>query len=158
MADKITKEKIEAVVSDCQSFRELTIKLGRAPLGGNISEMKRRCIKLGIDTSHMLGKSHAKGSTSNKRRTPAEILVERDRLQGRAPIEQLRRALKESGVQYQCQVCSLKDWNGKPLTLHIDHIDGQYWNCRLTNLRYICPNCHSQTPTYCGKNVNAHVC
>jgi hypothetical protein len=42
-------------------------------------------------------------------------------------------------------------WRGRPLVLHVDHIDGRLWDCRPENLRFLCPNCHSQTPTYAGR-------
>ena len=51
-----------------------------------------------------------------------------------------------------CSVCSIKDWNNQPLTFECDHIDGDSRNCAPENLRMICPNCHSQTPTYKAKN------
>jgi len=52
----------------------------------------------------------------------------------------------------KCQVCSISEWNGKSIVLEIDHIDGNSENNRPENLRFICPNCHSQTDTYKARN------
>ena len=56
----------------------------------------------------------------------------------------------------KCSLCGLGDsWNGKALTLQLDHIDGDNLNNEISNLRIICPNCHTQTPTYCrNKNTS----
>jgi uncharacterized protein YlaI len=56
---------------------------------------------------------------------------------------------------YVCEICSLSEWNDKPLKLHLDHINGKNIDNRLENLRFLCPNCHSQTETYCGKSINS---
>jgi HNH endonuclease len=53
---------------------------------------------------------------------------------------------------YKCEVCSVSDWQGKPITLHVDHINGDPSNDRPDNLRLICPNCHSQTEFLGGGN------
>jgi hypothetical protein len=54
---------------------------------------------------------------------------------------------------YNCFCCNINEWNGKKLSLHLDHIDGNSDNNFLENLRLLCPNCHSQTETFSGRNV-----
>jgi 5-methylcytosine-specific restriction endonuclease McrA len=53
---------------------------------------------------------------------------------------------------YRCEVCGISEWAGKALTLHVDHINGDPSNNHPTNLRLICPNCHSQTSFLGGAN------
>ena len=65
------------------------------------------------------------------------------------------RLLKEHLLEYKCGICGNKgEWNGFPLTLQLDHINGIHTDHRLENLRFLCPNCHSQTETFSGKNVD----
>jgi hypothetical protein len=52
----------------------------------------------------------------------------------------------------KCAECGIKDWNGKELVLDLEHKDGNSENNREENLCCLCPNCHSQTPTYKAKN------
>ena len=53
-----------------------------------------------------------------------------------------------------CEQCGINEWNGKHLSFELDHIDGNNYNNSLDNLRFLCPNCHSQTDTFRGRNVN----
>jgi len=63
-----------------------------------------------------------------------------------------RRYLTET-QGYKCSCCQISEWNGKSIVLEIDHIDGNSENNRPENLRFICPNCHSQTETYKARNI-----
>lgn len=53
----------------------------------------------------------------------------------------------------RCEICKFEMWMGQPIPLTLDHIDGNSINDVKDNLRLLCPNCHAQTPTFCGKNV-----
>ena len=64
-----------------------------------------------------------------------------------------RRILSER-FGYKCIDCGISEWNGKEIVLQVDHIDGDPANNRGSNLRLLCPNCHSQTETYKGGNKN----
>lgn len=63
------------------------------------------------------------------------------------------RLIRAGLLMNSCQSCGLADWLGKPLNMHLDHINGVKNDNRLENLRMLCPNCHSQTPTYGGRNL-----
>lgn len=127
--------------------------LGVAQNGGAHAHLRRRIDGLGIDTTHFLGRAHYRGVPSPRRLSPEHILVVRPEGARRQATTALRRALKAEGRAYRCQACGVADqWNGRPLTLHVDHVNGQFLDCRETNLRFLCPNCHSQTPTHAGRN------
>jgi len=56
-------------------------------------------------------------------------------------------------LDYSCQICEAPaEWQGEPITLQLDHINGVNNDHRLENLRFLCPNCHSQTTTW-GKGT-----
>jgi hypothetical protein len=79
-----------------------------------------------------------------------------DILDGKHPqyptVKLKNRLLKDGFVENKCSECGVEEWNGKPLNIQLDHIDGDSHNHKFDNLRMLCPNCHSQTSTFCGRN------
>jgi 5-methylcytosine-specific restriction endonuclease McrA len=70
------------------------------------------------------------------------------KLNWRGPI----RACLIRNYGQKCLDCGLTEWRGKPIPVEVDHIDGNAGNNDITNLRLLCPNCHSITDTWKGKN------
>tara|TARA_R110000868_G_C10596688_1_gene740075 strand:+ start:108 stop:671 length:564 start_codon:yes stop_codon:yes gene_type:complete len=64
----------------------------------------------------------------------------------------LKQKMLKKGTPYKCSICEIFEWQGQKLSLHLDHINGDNKNDDESNLRFLCPNCHSLTHTYCGKN------
>jgi hypothetical protein len=154
MNHRHTREVLEAAVRECVSIAEVLRKLGLRPAGGTHSHISRRIKALGIDTSHFLGQRANSGSRhKGHTRTPwREVLVLR-KCGRRQHSHVLRRALIESGREYRCEVpgCPVAgEWLGKPVMLHVNHKNGNWLDDRPENVEFVCPNCHSQTPNYCG--------
>ena len=151
-ATKYTKEQfIEAVKSNC-SIRSVLLSLGLYGTGSNYTTFHRNIKILNLDTSHFTGQSHLKGKTHswNKKLSLDEILVENSTYTSRDNIK--KRLLEKNLLKYECAHCSISDWNEKPLSLHLEHINGVNNDHRIENLCLLCPNCHSQTSTYAGRN------
>lgn len=66
---------------------------------------------------------------------------------------QIRRALWDGGHHNKCDICGIKEWNGSQITLEVDHINGNPRDNSVGNLRLLCPNCHSSTDTWRGRNA-----
>lgn len=79
-----------------------------------------------------------------------EILVENSNYTNMTKLKE--RIIRAGLLEYRCAFCgNTGEWNGKHLTLQIDHINGDHHDHRLSNLRLLCPNCHSQTYNYAGR-------
>ena len=147
---KYTREVLEPIVAQSISVADVVRQLGLRPNGGAHSHLCRVIKKLDLDTSHF----RRTNPGARRRRLSAEEILIANRLEGRRekpPL--LRRALVEIGVPYVCAMCGNDGtWMGVPLTLEIDHIDGDLFNNSPSNLRFLCPNCHRQTPNFAGRS------
>ena len=144
---------LERAVEGSTSMSEVLRKLGVLNYSGSLhNHLREKIQNLGIPHSFECGRGWAKGKTSNKKKPPETIL--RCRTSGkRAYANQLRRALIEVGVSYTCALCGQGPlWRGNKLVLQVDHLDGNWLNDSKENLRFLCPNCHTQTPSYGRKS------
>lgn len=149
MSVTYTKKILEEAVSKSKSMAGVLRILGyERPSGSSHKHIKDKIRKMGIDTSHFTGQAHRKGGGALNRKHWREILVKREPPSLKTGTNLIRRALLESGRDHKCSSCGQgTEWNGKEITLQIDHINGDYLDDRPTNLRFLCPNCHSQTET-----------
>jgi hypothetical protein len=142
---------LRRAVSQSRSMAEVMRRLGMKLTGGSHSHLRRRLTAANIDTSHFLGQAINRG-TPGRRRHASEILVVLSPGARRPPGKLLKRAMLDCGISYECAICALgPSWQGESLTLEVDHIDGDWLNCVLSNLRFLCPNCHTQTSTWCRR-------
>jgi hypothetical protein len=138
-------------VDSSLSYAEVLRHLGLKQTGGSQSNIKRLVQKYGINTDHFLGRARNQGEEHRgpRKATAVEILVLRDPLAQPEKAYKLRRAMIETGIPFRCAHCGIEAiWNDKPLMLTIDHINGRRYDNRSENLRFLCPNCHSQTSTF----------
>lgn len=82
---------------------------------------------------------------------PLEVLTTKGRNTARGHLR--RRLLRDGILDAQCAACGLVDWQDKPLSMHLHHINGVKNDNFLGNLQLLCPNCHSQTENYSGRNA-----
>ena len=153
-----TKEQFYELVKNSLSLSDIIKKLGLHASSGNYRILKRRLYDEKIDYSHIkLGPKHNAGrSFPLKSRALNEILIENSDYKNTNFLK--RRLIKENILQNKCNKCKIgPQWNEEELVLQLDHINGNCRDNRLSNLRILCPNCHSQTPTYAAKNKSKKV-
>lgn len=150
---KYTKEVLEPIVQGSKSFAEVIRKFGLRQSGGTQANLVRWVKIYKIDVSHFTGQAHGRGKVSPQRKHWTEVLVLRSDEGRKEHAHVLRRAMIESGILYVCECCgNLPEWQGKPLVLQVDHKNGDNLDNRRRNVRFLCPNCHSQTANFGSKN------
>jgi hypothetical protein len=158
MRIKYTKENLELIVSECYSIRQVLKKLGLKEAGGNYQNIKTRIEKFEIDTSHFHGQVWNKGKTWSKIKDISYKLVENSTYSSGLPISsyKLKKQLLKLGyMEPICDMCKLKSWLNFDIPLELHHINGDRFDNRIENLQLLCPNCHSFTENYRGKNMSA---
>lgn len=143
------KDKLKEAIEKTDSCSEALVYLGLRNAGGNFNTLRKYAALYGLrlkDTNEV----RAKTLKVNSKAKLEDILVENSKYKG----SKLRTRLVEEGyLRNQCSECGIgPEWNNKPLSLQLDHINGIHRDNRLENLRIVCPNCHTQTETFGSKN------
>ncbi|GAB2904824.1 MULTISPECIES: HNH endonuclease [Streptomyces] len=144
-----TESELRTAVAESTSLAEVLRRLDRPGNGSQRTQLRRWIAEYGIPTSHFLGQAHRRGKPAANARRPEEVLVQHSGAR-RTRTNRIRRALSEVGVPEKCARCGIgPEWLGKPMTLEVDHINGDWSDDRRENLRLLCPNCHAITSTWC---------
>jgi len=150
---KIPDQTFTEAVQTSFSVAETLRRLGLDISGGNYKSTYLRVRRLGINTGHWLGKGSNRGRVgkSNPQFSLPEILIENSTYSSGSHLK--KRLIREGLLQNKCQVCGIHQWMGSNLSLQLDQINGKNSDNRIENLRLLCPNCHSQTPTFAGRKL-----
>lgn len=149
-----SKEEFEIIVKKSQSYADICRHLGLRREGGYYRTIQRRIKNENINISHFLSVKELLSNNKNFNWISKETFLERLKNNDKIVEWSLKKKLKEFNlIPYSCAKCNLNNiWNNEILTLQLDHIDGNHLNNKIVNLRWLCPNCHSQTNTFCGKH------
>ena len=145
--NSISDEDFMNIVSSSFSYSEILRSIGLTTNGGSSTfSIKNRIKILKLSISHFRPNGKKKDSVQK----PLCDILTTNSNTSRQSVK--KRLLKENVLKYKCNICGIFKWNNKELSLHLDHINGVNNDNRIENLRLLCPNCHSQTETYAGKN------
>lgn len=153
MPRRYTDDQFVNAVKLSYSIASVLRMIGVRPTGGNYDVAHRRIKILNLDMSHFTGKGHLRGKTHNwAKKTPLSDILVRDFTGGVGTHQLKLRLLKEGLLQRKCYRCGINEWLGKQLSLELEHKNGNRYDNRIENIELLCPNCHSLTATYRGKN------
>ena len=142
----IPQETLREYILNSRTWKEILQKCGSKNYGNNYY-IKALAVKYSIDTSHL---NNVVTNITNFRYKLEDILICNSDYASMVTLK--NRLIRELKWEHKCSVCSLKEWNNKPIPIEIDHINGTHNDNTISNLRFICPNCHAQTDTNSGKN------
>lgn len=147
---KVSYETLLALVIESYSYSDIIRKAGYEVKGYTTGLVKEAIKRHGISIEHFTTQAEqAVRDLSNE--IPYHLVLV---VNSPYPTARARHAFKKLGiVPYRCAECLGEPvWRGKELVLVFDHIDGDSRNHKPSNLRWLCPNCNSQTDTFCGRN------
>lgn len=147
-----TKELLENAVKDSYSLAETCRKIGLKPVGGNYKTLKKKLDEFNVDHSHFTGQRWNKGLKYIDKTSlnPLDEILQENITYSSSLLK--KRLIASNLKENKCEECGLGGDEGIVLELH--HINGDHFDNRLENLQILCPNCHSKTNHFRGRNVS----
>lgn len=153
-ADLEMEKLVIEFLPKCNSLNQVCTMLGLRGVEGYYKKIRKIIEKYNLSTAHF-GTIQVP-ATSNSRNQYTALSDEEyfANETHRANHNTIKRLLYRKLKEYKCEVCGISEWNGNPLKLQLHHINGNHNDNRIENLQILCPNCHTQTDNFCGKNKN----
>lgn len=150
--DLMNADEFKTLVESSTSIGDVLEGIGyKNKSGAAYIKVKERVEKEGLNTNHMNRLNNCVNRNAQTKIPIEEILIDNSTYKNKSRLK--IRLINEGVLEYKCGECGNKgEWLGKPISLQLDHINGINDDNRKENLRFLCPNCHSQTETYSGKN------
>ncbi|MEV7424082.1 HNH endonuclease [Streptomyces sp. NPDC091212] len=146
----IPETALRRAIPAASGYTDVMRTLGLTVNDTNHRRVRRKVAELGLDTGHFKRRTWGSVRPRTPKPVAGDTLVVLPEHSPRTNRSRLHRALQEIGVPYRCASCgNTGAWLGQPMTLQIDHISGDRLDNRAGNLRYLCPNCHALTDTWC---------
>lgn len=147
---ELTDEQFVSLIKNSTNISEVLFKLNYTIKGNSwaYSLVRRRMDELNLKIQDFKGKSAIKAES--ERIIDPNKLMSSNSKHTRTVLR--RYVINNNLIPYRCAICGCVEWQGRTLSLELDHINGVNNDNRLENLRFLCPNCHSQTTTYGSRN------
>jgi len=144
-----TDEDVIKATAESTNIRQVLMKLGLSPKGGNYATFQRHKERLNLDTSHF--GHYTDGLVPFERQPLEELMVENSTTDG----SWIRYRLLDENIRpHQCEHCGRTTWEDYPIPLEIHHINGKSFDHRAENVLLLCPNCHYFTDNFRGRNIS----
>ena len=153
-----TPTELQKLLDESAGYSDVLRKLKMNDHGGNPRTLKKVIAEYNLDETKLNENRHKLFSRCSEYANKKNIKYSlEDILAGKHPGYQssklLERLIEEGYKEMKCECCGIIEWMGKPISFHLHHKDGDHNNNDIENLEILCPNCHSQTDNFAGKNV-----
>ena len=150
------RELLALAITQSKSMKDVLIFLGLRAAGGNYGSLRYWAATYGLALPEVDRTVQTARARAYSLIPDTQVFCEESKYQNRSQIK--KRLIRDHSFEPVCLLCGIgEEWNGLPLRLQLDHINGIFNDNRISNLRLVCPNCHSQTNNFAGRNQQRNV-